>query len=61
MAETHETPEPLTEEELERANAEPLPDREVMTTLDPSQHLGPPVPDIGNGPVTTLPVYPVAE
>ena len=39
--------EPITEEELEEAHAEPLPDREVMTTIDPSggssYGLGPPV------------------
>ena len=38
--------EPIDDEELARAEAEPLPDREVMSTIDPSGAatggLGPP-------------------
>jgi hypothetical protein len=57
-----DTNEPLSPEEIERAHAEPLPDREVMSLIDPTNHLGPPVPgDLGPDPVTTLPLDPAAE
>ena len=48
MAEERDNQEPLEEEELEKANGEPLPDREVMSTIDPSGAVtggwGPPDP-----------------
>jgi len=46
--------EPLREEELEETNGEPLPDREVMSTIDPSGvatgGLGPPPSELGGEP-----------
>ena len=38
--EQQETPEELSEEELERQRAEGLPDREVMTVIDPGRLMG---------------------
>jgi hypothetical protein len=56
MPEEHD---PIEEEELAEVNGEPLPDREVMSTIDPgggpSFGLGP--PDLGD-PGPTLPVEP---
>jgi hypothetical protein len=46
------TDEPLTEEELENADGEPLPDREEMSPV--------PLPDPFGGGSVTLPVEPPA-
>jgi hypothetical protein len=35
--------EPLTDDELEAENGEPLPDREAMTIIDPSHWIQPPL------------------
>jgi len=41
----HDGPEPeLTEEELARQRAEPLPDREAMSVLDPGSVVAAPLP-----------------
>jgi len=48
--------EKLTKEELERQRTEQLPDREVMSTLNPSVSPGPIVPlDDGPFPVQQIP------
>jgi hypothetical protein len=47
-------PRELTEEELERENAEPLPDREQMSIVFP----GPPGIELDPGDLTTEPVPP---
>jgi hypothetical protein len=39
-------PEELTEEEVEEANAEPLPDREAMTILKPPLPVPEPLPPV---------------
>ena len=46
----------LTEEELEQANGEPLPDREVMSTID----FNPGPPPLDPDPGYTLPIEPPA-
>lgn len=44
MAEEHEQQDELDPEELERANGEPLPDREAMSIITPDVGSMPPVP-----------------
>jgi hypothetical protein len=46
----------LSEEELERENGEPLPDREVMSTID----FNPGPPPLDPDPGYTLPIEPPA-
>jgi hypothetical protein len=51
--EQHEEREPLDDEELEEQNGEPLPDREVLSTIDFN-----PGPMVDVPPSVTLPVEP---